>query len=172
MLEQNMRDLEDAWPRGGGGGTAQSIISVIEATYSATAHGGGEDTHRIDIDIPSDPSFAYYVEWNISGNASCPQDIAITYYCSAGIETQSEGAGFEHWGFATTLASGETVGPISSNQHWATGHGYRINKITNLALLGNTATLVVNWHVSTSDGSTDVTHSEYCSAKLIAIPVA
>lgn len=169
MLEQNMRDLEDAWPSGGNGGTAQSILSV---TSFSGSYGNGNTDFTADVDVPNDPAFTYYLDWNIHGIArpgfsSADSNDGMDFAGVGSIDGQGGGAGFESWGWHITIPpnldmTGAGFGP------YATGHGRRLEGITT-PLLGTTITFRMAVTASSTSGNANGSANGVCL--LVAIPV-
>lgn len=166
-LEMNMRDLEDAWPSGGGG-TAQSILAVGFGSGShddSGSSGRGDVYSTVAFTVPSDPGFNYYVNWNIHGSLQLIGGLASTvdFGGYAQIAEHSPGAGFELWGWRYSTAD---YGGTTESVDRLTGHGHRIEDVTGLT----TATLAVT--IGSAVGTPQRLLNTYgYSAMLIAVPV-
>lgn len=166
MLEQKDRDAEDHWGAAGGGG-AQSIISIGELTHNHdddSSTGASGFYTDLTFVVPADPSFNYYLDWDLNGNVRIDGDATGAYQMFAQILGQSPGAGFENYGFLTSIMDGATFGGGV-----AAGHGHRIEYIDPVNH-GTTITLRVDWAVSAS-ASTRIRHVDAYGAKLIAVPI-
>lgn len=172
-LETRDRDLEDFLKNLGTGGTAQSILGTQEATTGLVSFSGNVATNYdiVSFTIPSDTSFNYYVDWDISASGDIDQLNTLGWFFQgyAQILGQSPGVGFERWGFRTAWPDNAVASQAPFSYKPLDGHGHRCEQVE-LANYGSTITLRVTISTQAS-AATGGTYQVMITAKLIAIPV-
>ena len=168
LLDINMRELEDYLPGTSGTSGMQSIISTASSTHTHDdTYGSISETFTdLAFNVPNDPSFSYFLEWDINTTLLLSNNSDYTLNIYAQVEEESPGAGFEEWGI-NMGASAAITGIEYGNIFQVSGHGSRIEGITS-SLFGTTIHLQIynNFSVNTSQR---VREWVYYGAKLLAI---